>query len=410
MTDDETNVRDGPPAGREPSRPALTTEPPLPIEPEATPRVAGRATPAAGGRANLDPLRVAGKIASGVAALFLLVLSLQLMKSGAAAIAPTVRDSPLFSNGASTLGAGWLGAYLVLSGSPIAAVSLGLFSGGAITELQTFTMLSGSRLGASFVVLLVGFLYSVRNRGANREESVGMGILALTLTAIVYVPGMAIGYGILRAGLLDGIRWKTSGEVTSVVDFIWGPTQRVITDMLPGWLLLPAGLGVILLSFKLLDRVLPQVSGTQITGRRAEWLKRPWPMFALGCLVATLTLSVSVALVVLVPLASRGYVKRDESVPYIMGANITTLADTLVAAMLLRNAGAVQIVLAQAFAVFLVSVFYLALAYAPMKRSVLGLNDRLVASNRRLWVFVVVLLATPAILLTSGLWLGPFTR
>ncbi len=361
-------------------------------------------------RVGTNLLRIAGKVASGLAALFLLVLSLQLMKSGAAAIAPTVRDSPLFSNGASTLGAGWLGAYLVLSGSPIAAVSLGLFSGGAITQLQTFTMLSGSRLGASFVVLLVGFLYSVRNRGANREESVGMGILALTLTAIVYVPGTAIGYGILRGGLLDGIRWKTSGEVTSVVDFIWGPTQRLITDILPGWLLLPAGLGVILLSFKLLDRVLPQVSGTQITGRRAEWLKRPWPMFALGCLVATLTLSVSVALVVLVPLASRGYVKRDQSIPYIMGANITTLADTLVAAMLLRNAGAVQIVLAQALAVSLVSVLYLALAYAPMKRGVLGLNDWLVASSRRLWTFVVVLFAMPALLLTSGLWLRPFTR
>ena len=62
-------------------------------------------------------------------------------------------------------------------------------------------------------------------------------------------------------------------------------------------------------------------------------------MFALGCLVATLTLSVSVALTVLVPLASRGYIKREESIPYIMGANITTLADTLVAAMILGNAG-----------------------------------------------------------------------
>ncbi len=393
--------------GPDPKRPAVGTDPPLGAGEVA--RALEEAAPVEQG-ARIDLLRIASKVGSGVAALFLLVLSLQLMKSGAAAIAPTVRGSALFSNGASTLGAGWLGAYLVLSGSPIAAVSLGLFSGGAITKLQTFTMLSGSRLGASFVVLLVGFLYSVRNRGANREEAVGMGILALTLTAMVYVPGMAVGYGILRSGMLDGIRWKTSGEVTSVVDFIWGPTQRLIMDTLPGWLLLPAGLGIILLSFKLLDRVLPQVSGNQVTGRRAEWLKRPWPMFALGCVVATLTLSVSVALVVLVPLASRGYVKREQSIPYIMGANITTLADTLVAAMLLRNAIAVQIVLAQAIAVFLVSIVYLAFAYGLVKRSVMGLDDWIVASNRRLWTFVVVLFVTPAVLLTSGLWLGPFTR
>lgn len=353
--------------------------------------------------------RISAKVASGAAALFLFVLALQLMKNGAGELAPSIRQSALFENGASTLGAGWLGAYLVLSGSPIAAVSLGLFSGGAITKLQTLTMLSGSRLGASFIVLLVGFLYAVRNRGANRQESVGMGILALTLTALAYLPGMTLGYWLLRSGLLDGIRWRTSGDVTSVVDFVWGPILNLATDHLPGLLLLPLGLGVILVSFKLLDRVLPQVSSNSVSGERAQWLKRPWPMFFIGCAVATLTLSVSVALTVLVPLASRGYVKREESIPYIMGANITTLADTLVAAMLLRNAVAVQIVLAEAIGVFLVSMVYLALVYGPIKRGIIGLNDWLIASNRRLWMFVLGLFVLPLILFTSGLWLAPFT-
>jgi len=150
------------------------------------------------------------------------------------------------------------------------------------------------------------------------------------------------------------------------------------------------------------------VDKSSMSGERAKWLRRPWPMFLLGCAVATLTLSVSVALVVLVPLASRGYVKREESIPYIMGANITTLADTLVAAMLLRNAAAVQIVLAQALGVFIVSMLYLALVYGPIKRAVIGLNDWLVDSNRRLWVFVVGLFVFPVLLLTSGIWLGPF--
>lgn len=353
--------------------------------------------------------RILGKTASGVAALYLFVLALQLMKGGATAIAPSIRESVFFGNGAATLGAGWLGAYLVLSGSPIAALSLGLFAGGAISELQTFTMLTGSRLGASFVVLLVGFLYAVRNRGASRQESVGMGILALSLTAITYLPGMALGYGLLRSGLLGGIRWRTSGDVTSIVDLLWGSSLEAIARMVPGWVMLPLGLGVILLSFKLLDRVLPQVDGRRMGRERAAWLRRPWPMFLLGCAVATLTLSVSVALTVLVPLATRGYVKREESIPYIMGANITTLADTLVAAMLLRNAVAVQIVLAEAIGVFVVSVIYLALLYGPLTRAIIGFNDHLVASNRRLWIFVVCLFLFPGVLLTSGLWLRPFT-
>ena len=348
------------------------------------------------------------KVATFAVALFLFVLAIQLMKEGAKALAPVLEGSPLFSNAFSTLGAGWLGAYIVLSGSPIAAVALSLYVGGATTELQTFTMLSGSRLGASFIVLLVGFLYAVRNRGRNRGESIGMGVLALSLTALVYVPGMIIGYGILKWGILDGVQWHASSDVLSIVDVIWGPALDLLTQ-LPGWTLLPFGLGLILLSFRLLDNVLPQLDGERHGGRRAEMLKRPWPMFALGCIVATVTLSVSVALTVLVPLASRGYINREQSIPYIMGANITTLADTLVAAMVLGNAVAVQIVLAEAIAVSIVSLFLLAFMFGPMKRGIMSLDEWVVTSDRHLWLFVAILFVLPALFLTSGIWIGPIT-
>ena len=353
--------------------------------------------------------RVALKLATFAAALFLFVLAIQLMKEGAKALAPTLEDSPLFSNAVSTLGFGWLGAYIVLSGSPIAAVALSLYVGGATTQLQTFTRLSGSRLGASVVVLLVGFLYALRNRGRNRGESIGMGVLALSLTAIVYVPGMLIGYAILKSGVLGGIHWSASSDVLSIVDVIWGPAVDLITG-LPGWTLLPIGLGLILLAFRLLDNVLPQLDGERHGGGKGSWMKRPWPMFGLGCLVATLTLSVSVALTLLVPLASRGYITRRESIPYIMGANITTLADTLVAAMILGNPVAVQIVLAEAIAVSIVSLFYLAVLYGPLTRGIMALDEWVVSTNRRLWFFVAILFVLPALFLTSGIWLGPIAH
>jgi sodium-dependent phosphate cotransporter len=349
------------------------------------------------------------KVAMFVVALFLFVLAIQLMKEGAKALAPVVSESPLFSNAVSTLGAGWLGAYVVLSGSPIAAVALSLYAGGASTKLQTFTMLSGSRLGAAFVVLLVGFLYALRNRGRHSRESIGMGVLAMSLTAAVYIPGMLLGYGILKSGLLDGVRLSASEDVLSLVDVIWGPALDLLTR-LPGWTLLPVGVGIILASFRLLDHVLPQIDGERDGTGKGAWMKRPWPMFGLGCIVATLTLSVSVALTVLVPLASRGYITRRESIPYIMGANITTLADTLVAAMILGSPVAVQIVLAEAIAVSIVSLIYLAFFYGLLSRSIMALDEWVVSSSRRLWLFVAVLFVLPALFLTSGIWIGPIAR
>jgi len=65
----------------------------------------------------------------------------------------------------------------VASRSPtVAATAITLFGAGTLTKLQTFTMLSGSRLGASFIVLLTGFLYAARNRqDPNRGEPIVVG-------------------------------------------------------------------------------------------------------------------------------------------------------------------------------------------------------------------------------------------
>ncbi|MGH2710676.1 MAG: hypothetical protein ACRDH9_05675 [Actinomycetota bacterium] len=345
------------------------------------------------------------KLLSVAAALFLFILAIQLMKKGAGAIAPRLEGSGLFDNAVQTLGLGWLGAYLVLSGSPIAATALTFHDAGAITELQTFSMLSGSRLGASFIVLLVGFIYAIRS--PNRRESLGMGVLALSMTAIVYLPGIALGYGILKSGVLSSVAWTASAEVQGAIDVGWGWIVSFAESSVPAPLLFPVGLGVILLSFKLLDQVLPSLDGERQVDSRAHWLKKPWPMFFLGSLAALLTLSVSVALTVLVPLASKGYIKRREAIPYIAGANITTLADTLVASMLLSRASGVQVVLAEAIAVSIITVLYLAFLYRPLQNGIMALDEWVVTTNRRLWLFVGVMFLVPVALMVVGGFLGP---
>ena len=78
------------------------------------------------------------------------------MKSGAKALAPNLQGTFPVDNAVSTLGLGWIGAYLVLSGSPVAAVALSLFAARALTELQAFTMLSGGRMGAHVPVSTYG--------------------------------------------------------------------------------------------------------------------------------------------------------------------------------------------------------------------------------------------------------------
>jgi hypothetical protein len=78
--------------------------------------------------------------------------------------------------------------------------------------------------------------------------------------------------------------------------------------------------------------------------------------------------------------------------------------------MILGNPVAVQIVLAEAIAVSIVSLFYLALLFGPLTRGIMALEEWVVSTNRRLWFFVAILFVLPAILLTSGIWIGPIAH
>ncbi len=323
------------------------------------------------------------------------VTALGTMKAGAAGLIPSLEGSIFTDNAWSALGVGWIGASVLLSGSPVAASSLTLLDGGAIDRSQSFAMLTGSRLGASFVVLVVGVIYALR-RDAGRRAPVSIGVYALTITAVAYLPGAAVGWWLLTRGHLDGIDLAASPGMVSVTDELFGWLPDVLGDIVPGWSLFPIG-GVILLgAFSCFDRVLPTVGSERFAGSR---LTNPWVMFGLGCLVAFLTLSVSVALTLLVPLVANGYLKREDTIPYIAGANITTLADTLVAAVILGNPDAVRVVLAEVIGVSTVTVLLLAVAYPLIRQGSIRWARFTLASRRHLGAFIGVLLTTPVLLI-----------
>lgn len=323
------------------------------------------------------------------------VTALGLMKQGASALIPALEGSALTDNAWSALGVGWLGACIVLSGSPVAASSLTLLDGGAIDRSESFAMLTGSRLGASFVVLVVGVIYALR-QDAGRRAPLSIGVYALSITAVAYLPGAVLGWWLLTAGHLDGIDLAASPGVVSVTDELFGWLPDLLRGLVPGWSLFPIGVVVLLGAFACFDRVLPTVGSDRF---RSSRLTDPWVMFGLGCLVALLTLSVSVALTLLVPLVANGYLKREDTIPYIAGANITTLADTLVAAVILGNPDAVRVVLAEVIGVSTFTVALLAVAYPLVRRGSIAWARFTLTSRTHLAGFVAALLLTPILLI-----------
>lgn len=339
-----------------------------------------------------------GKLALFIVSLWLFVLAISLMKAGARELGPLIQNAFSLQNFANSLGFGWLFAYGVMSGSPVAAAALTFFDAGVVRDVDAFAMITGSRLGASLIVLLIGFAYVLRGR--NRADSLGMGLVSFCVTGSTYLVALLPGYWLLSSNALDAVQLRGGALLSSVIDRLFDPIVNWVDALLPGWMLFVVGLGVILLSFRLFDDLLPtQAIKDSRFGKLSQLAYRPVVMFALGALITLVSMSVSVSISILVPLSQRGFVRRENVIPYIMGANITTFIDTLLAAVLLGNPRAFTVVLVEMLSISLVSAFILVLMFARYEQSILRFVNWLVQSNRNLAFFIAVIFIAPLVLL-----------
>lgn len=343
-------------------------------------------------------VRRLSKVALFSVSLFLFILAITLMKEGARDLGPLVRDRFQVTNAANSLGFGWLFAYVVMSGSPVAAAALTFFDAGIIDRLGAFAMISGSRLGASFIVLFIGFIYVLRGR--SRSASLSMGLLSLIVTATTYLAGLVVGVLLLDSGRLDALQLQSGAILNSATALFFDPAAAFFLSFLPRWSLFLVGLGIIIVSFNLFDNCLPQMSLRESqVGRMSRMVYRPWVMFLLGASITLISMSVSVSLSILVPLSQRGFVRRENVIPYIMGANITTFVDTLLAAVLLDNPPAFTVVFVEMVSITIVSIFVLTFIYRPYHELMLNVVDWVVADNRHLALFMLGILVIPPVLL-----------
>lgn len=342
-----------------------------------------------------------------VAVLYVFVGALQVVKTGAGALDVFHAGGFFVRNAGSTLGLGWIGAMLTLSGSTAAAAAAGLMATGAISATEGFTMVTGARLGAAFVVLLIAALYVIR-RGTEgkRKATVSTGVMALVITAVIYLPGAVVGLAFLK-GPGSHLDLSAPPSFGSLIDVLYGWALDPISSW-PPWLLFVGGVGLLAVSFKVLDALVPEVDQTRFEGRVGA-LARKWPMFFLGFGVVIVTLSVSVALTVLVPLVAKGYVKREHLIPYIVGADIGTLIDKLLVAFVV-GIGAphpqvpVQVMIASIVGTAVVGLVVMTLLYRPFKRGVWRVQRAVTRNKVNLALFTGTLFVVPlAIIGLSGL-------
>lgn len=339
-----------------------------------------------------------------VTTVLLFLFAIQLLGSATNGVAPLFRGvfRTVVVGDSAALGVSWLGAYVVANGSVVAALGLSLFNADVITVAQLFLMITGSRLGSAAVVVFIGALDYFQKERYTMQESVSMGILSFLVTHSIYIPVTILGYLFLPPvqnwlGSLSR-RWTIN---LWVIQF-FQPLTETITAAIGPILSFVAALGLLFGSLTLFDYFLEMIDTAVFRERLFTHFRHPWLSFAIGFVVTGLTTSVAFSLGVVVPLYNRGYVQRDALVPYILGANLGTLFDTLVVAAVLESTVGIAVVLE----VVVIGTFVTGIALVAHDTYcsfIETLDDTVRHDRRTLVAFAIFLVVFPMMLLVLPL-------
>jgi sodium-dependent phosphate cotransporter len=336
------------------------------------------------------------------------LVGLQFVKGGVAGLAPKldvwlpvlIRDAP------SALGAGWLAAYVLFNGSVVAAIGLTFYEAALVPASHLLLVIFGSRLGAAGIVLIVGLADLVHNRSLTVRRASEVGILTFLVTHTTGIPALLLAFALIGAGSLKAD--AAAEQAPSWAFPIPHPIEQA-AEALVSWTgpigALAAGVLLLLAALRLVNHVFVEADFDDLRTRYRRVLKSRWIAAGIGCALTTLTTSIAFSLGVVVPIYNRGFLRRREIIPYILGAHVGTFVDTLAVSLFIERTGSLDVVLLATGSTVLVTLPVL-LLFGPYRSAIERLTDAVMRRPRSFAVFLIALVAVPIGLLRIGAWIG----
>jgi len=274
-------------------------------------------------------------------ALYFFLSGIILIKSAAVIMGESLAERIVLLIRDTTSGvfAGWIATALIHSSGAFDSIVVAFTSSGVMPISLAVATIIGAEMGTTVTPFLVSVLGHIR-KGARLTSSfnVTMSHVLYNLTTLIVFYPLELIFGlftqIARQGSLVFVRASWLRAIPDLLDVItpWvGPLLRFI----PAWVGIVIG-GVMLVSAlwgieKYMTAIFSMPRSWNLI--RATFAK-PMRAFFAGFLFTILVPSTTVMVSLLVPLARSGVILSDYYIlPYILGANIGTVFDVMIAAL-----------------------------------------------------------------------------
>jgi len=274
-------------------------------------------------------------------ALYFFVSAIVLIKSSATIMGESLAERIvlLISDTTSAVFAGWISTALLHSSGAFDSIVVAFTSSGVLPISLAVATIIGAEMGTTVTPFLISVLEKMKGRGESEAA------FNVTMSHVLYnLFTLALFYPVeLFFGVFTRIAWQGSSIfvraswLNAVPDLLDVATPWVdpLLGVVPPWAGMVLGGLLLVLALGAVERYM-----TAIFSMPRSWnlirmtFSRPLRAFAAGFLFTVMVPSTTVMVSLLVPLASSGVIRAEYYIlPYILGANVGTVFDVMIAAL-----------------------------------------------------------------------------
>jgi solute carrier family 34 (sodium-dependent phosphate cotransporter) len=342
-------------------------------------------------------------IAGSLTALYFFISAIMLIKESAGMMAEMLAEKIVLviRDTTSAVFAGWIGTALLHSSGAFDSIVVAFVSSGAMPLGLAVSTIIGAELGTTVTPFLISVLNQVRKK---EHQDAAFNV---TLTHVIYnLCTLAIFYpaelffGTLTWIALQGsnifVKAPWLNAVPDVLD-VATPWVPVLLEYIPPWAGVLVGAVMLVLALNGVEKYM-----TEIFNMPRSWnliratFQHPYRAFLAGFLFTLLIPSTTVMVSLLVPLATSGVIGAEFYIlPYILGANIGTIFDVMVAAMATGDPVAMGVWLVHLSVNLIGALIFLPLM-KPFSKMIKKTSDTVAASPKLTLIVTAVFHLIPA--------------
>jgi sodium-dependent phosphate cotransporter len=341
-----------------------------------------------------------------VAAIYIFISGIVLIKSSAVIMGEALAETIvlLIKDTTSGVFAGWIGTAILHSSGAFDSIIVAFTSSGVIPLRLAVATIIGAEIGTTVTPFLVSVLGHIRKKARLTAS------FTVTLSHVLYnLFTLMLFY---PAELFTGVFSKIAEQGSNIfVKYTWIRAVPDLIDVVTPWIdpfleLIPAWVGLIIGTVALIVALLGLENYmTAIFSMPMSWnliratFTKPLRAFIAGFLFTVLVPSTTVMVSLLVPLAGSGVIQADYYIlPYILGANIGTVFDVMIAALATGDPISLGVWLVHLAINVTGALIFLPLL-KPFSRLVRWCADRIAESRRLTLIITVIFHAVPVLVM-----------